>query len=115
MNFLFFKRRKTREDLERDPFYRERDTLVVYFRCDRCGEVFRSHLRKGYDFIVNYDNPSIPYKIDKLYVGARCPNRIKLVAYFKANYRPVSVELEGATFITKEEYEEAKEREGETR
>ncbi len=113
---FFFKRKgKTKEELQRNPFYSERDTLVVYFKCDKCGEVFRSHLRKGYDFIVNYDNPSVPYRIDKLYVGAKCPNRIKLRADFKANYKPVSVEIEGATFITKEEYEEATRKEGEKR
>ncbi len=113
--FFFKKKRKTREDLQRNPFYNERDTLVVYFRCDKCGEVFRSHLRKGYDFIVNYDNPSIPYRIDKLYVGSKCPNRIELRADFKSNYKPVSVEIEGATFITKEEYEEEMRKEGEKR
>ena len=110
---FFFKRKK--KDLNVNPFYNERDSLVVYFRCDKCGEVFRSHLRKGYDFIVNYDNPSIPYKIDKLYVGAKCPNRIKLYAEFKSNYKPVTFNLEGATFITKEEYEKEMEKEGEKR
>ena len=112
---LFFRKRKKREDLAKNPFYNEGDALVVYFKCDKCGEVFRSHLRKGYDFIVNYDNPSVPYRIDKLYVGAKCPNRIKLRADFKSNYKPVSFELEGATFITKEEYEEMTRKEGERR
>ncbi|HDG61406.1 MAG: hypothetical protein B5M49_04195 [Thermotoga sp. 4484_232] len=106
---MFFRRKKKKpEDLEKNPFYREGDTLVVYFKCDKCGEVFRSHLRMGYDFIYNYDNPSAPYKIDKLYVGSKCPNKIHLMADFTSSYKPVSFSLEGGTFITKESYEEAK-------
>ncbi len=106
---MFFRKKKKKpEDLAKDPFYREGDTLVVYFKCDKCGEVFRSHLRKGYDFIYNYDNPSTPYKIDKLYVGSKCPNKIHLMADFTSSYKPVSFSLEGGTFITKESYEEAK-------
>ncbi|MCD6551890.1 hypothetical protein [Thermotoga sp.] len=105
MLFLFFGKRK--KNLDQDPFYREKGALVVYIKCDRCGEVFRSHLRRGYDFIVDYDNPSVPYKIDKLYVGSKCPNRIHLVARFTSSYKPVSVSIEGGSFITKEEYEDA--------
>ncbi|PLV60318.1 hypothetical protein [Thermotoga sp. KOL6] len=105
MLFLFFGRKK--KNLERDPFYREKGALVVYIKCDRCGEVFRSHLRRGYDFIVDYDSPSTPYKIDKLYVGSKCPNRIRLTATFTSSYKPVSVSIEGGTFITKEEFEES--------
>jgi len=103
--FLFFGKKK--KNLDRDPFYREKGALVVYIKCDRCGEVFRSHLRRGYDFIVDYDNPGGPYKIDKLYVGSKCPNRIHLVATFTSSYKPVSVSIEGGSFITKEEYEDA--------
>ncbi|PLV57172.1 hypothetical protein [Thermotoga sp. SG1] len=105
MLFLFFGKRK--KNLDRDPFYREKGALVVYIKCERCGEMFRSHLRRGYDFIVDYDNPGVPYRIDKLYVGSKCPNKIHLVATFTSSYKPVSVSIEGGSFITKEEYEDA--------
>jgi hypothetical protein len=105
MLFLFFGEKK--KDLNKNPFYREKGALVIYIKCDRCGEVFRSHLRTGYDFIVDYDNPGVPYKIDKLYVGSKCPNKIHLVATFTSSYKPVSVSLEGGTFITREEFEES--------
>ncbi|WP_041083142.1 hypothetical protein [Thermotoga profunda] len=101
----FFKKRKSDQELQNNPFYKEGNLLVVYLKCDRCGEYFRSHLRIGYDFINDYDNAATPYKIDKVYVGSKCPNKIHLLASFSASYKVKSVSLEGGKFITKEEYE----------
>ncbi len=102
--FLFFGKKK--KNLAQNPFYGEKNSLVVYMKCNKCGEVFRSHLRKGYDFLIDYDNPSVPYKIDKLYVGSKCPNKLHLTASFTASYKVISVSLDGGTFITREEYEQ---------
>ncbi|MFN3691283.1 MAG: hypothetical protein ACK4R7_00180 [Fervidobacterium sp.] len=108
---IFKRREKTEQELERNPFYREQGALVVYLRCNKCGEVFRSHLRIGYDFIIDYDNRSTPFMIDKVYVGSKCPNKIELKAKFTGSYKPVSIEVDGGTFISKETYEHEKEAE----
>ncbi|MDK2885750.1 MAG: hypothetical protein PWP54_308 [Thermosipho sp. (in: thermotogales)] len=100
---FFFKKRK--KNLSINPFYKEGNNLVVYLKCEKCGEVFRSHLRKGYDFIVNYDNPNVPFMIEKVYVGSKCPNKIELKAQFTGSYKPVSFEIQGGKFITKEDFE----------
>ncbi|QTA38949.1 hypothetical protein JYK00_07700 [Thermosipho ferrireducens] len=105
MVFFFKKKKKKEADLEINPFYKDKKNLVVYLRCNKCGEVFRSHLRKGYDFIINYENPDVPYRIEKLYVGSKCPNKIEIKAQFTGSYKPVSIEISGGKFITKEDYE----------
>lgn len=99
---FFFKKKK---NIEKNPFYSEKGSLVVYIKCDKCGEVFRSHLRKGYDFMIDYDNPNVSYKIEKIYVGSKCPNKIELRAQFTGSYKPVSFDIIGGSFITKEAYE----------
>ncbi|SHH40842.1 hypothetical protein [Thermosipho atlanticus] len=100
---MFFRKKKKNVNL--NPFYKDGNCLVVYLKCEKCGEVFRSHLRKGYDFLINYDNPNIPYKIEKIYVGSKCPNKIELKAQFTGSYKPVSIEINGAKFISKEDFE----------
>ncbi|WP_448376338.1 hypothetical protein [Fervidobacterium sp.] len=108
--FFFKKRERSEEDLEKNPFYKESNALVVYIKCNKCGEVFRSHLRIGYDFIIDYDNRSAPFMIEKVYVGSKCPNKIELRAEFTGSYKPVSFEIDGGKFISKETYEKEAER-----
>ncbi len=108
---LFFKKKeKSEADLEKNPFYKDKNALVVYIKCNRCGEVFRSHLRIGYDFIINYDDRTSPFMIDKVYVGSKCPNKIELKVKFTGSYKPVSIEIDGGKFISKETYEREAER-----
>jgi len=54
---LFFKKKK--KDITKNPFYDKGSTLVVYFKCSKCGELFRSHLRKYYDVSVNYGGAGV--------------------------------------------------------
>ncbi|HOA16989.1 MAG: hypothetical protein KBE50_06245 [Fervidobacterium sp.] len=103
---LFRKKEKSDRDLEVNPFYKDKNALIVYIKCDKCGEVFRSHLRIGYDFIINYDDRAAPFMIDKVYVGSKCPSKIELKAKFTGSYKPVSIEIDGGKFISKETYEE---------
>lgn len=85
-------------------FYDEKETIVVYFKCSKCGEKFRSHLRKGYDFIPDYDNNAL--RIDKEYIGKNCYNKIQVKATFNRVHKPISQEIVGGEFIKKEDYEE---------
>ncbi len=102
---MFFKKKK--KDINKDPFYREKDGLVIYLKCDRCGQVMSFRILKGRDFVVAYDGRSA-LMIDKLYVCPKCYNQISLKAGFKGSYKPVYFELNGARFITEEEYSEQK-------
>ncbi len=91
-----------KKDISKNPFYDERDNLVVYLRCNKCGEVFMSHIRKTTELFSDYANNR--YVLNKEYIGSKCPNRIRVHAVFKPNYKLESFEIEGGSFITKEEY-----------
>jgi DNA-directed RNA polymerase subunit RPC12/RpoP len=96
---------KKKKDVSKDPFYREKDALVVYLKCSRCGNVMEKRILKARDFVVSYEG-NAAIMIDKLYVCDRCYNQMKVIAGFKRNYKPVYFEIDGGEFITKEEYEE---------
>ena len=40
---LFSKKPK---DINQNPFYDAGSAIVAYFKCNKCGELFMSHLRK---------------------------------------------------------------------
>lgn len=48
--------------------------------------------------------------IDKVYVGSKCPSKIELKAKFTGSYKPVSIEIDGGKFISKETYEKRRSR-----
>jgi hypothetical protein len=77
--------------------------IVVYFKCDNCGEKFRTHLRRGYDFSRDYENGG--YVINKEFVGSKCYKKINLTANFNEGYKVLNYELTGAKVISKEEWE----------
>ena len=100
----FFKRKKEKR---KGQFYEDKDALVLYFKCENCGEVFRSYLRKGYDIATDYSGETKgKYFIRKEYIGTKCPNIITLYAVFDENYNPIVFELNGAKVIDKEEFGE---------
>lgn len=101
---LWFKKKKKEKDLNKNPFYNEQNALVIYFKCNNCGEKFRSYLRKGYDFSNSYDGKSV-YVINKEYIGSKCSERIQLIAEFDGGYRLLNFDLIGGTAIKKEEFE----------
>ncbi|MDN5341508.1 MULTISPECIES: hypothetical protein [Oceanotoga] len=95
--FNFFKKNKTKKN-----FYREKDALILYFKCNKCDEKFISHLRLSYDLLRDYENGG--FKIEKEYIGSNCNNKIQLKATFKENLKETSFELINGTVITKEEW-----------
>jgi len=102
---MFFKRKKKGKDINKNPFYNNGDTLVIYFKCTKCGEVFRSHLRKFYDIHVKYERSGGAYRLDKEFIGSKCQNRINIYADFTRTFKPISFDIIGGRFISKEEYE----------
>ncbi len=98
---------RKRQDITKNPFYKEKDALVIYLKCDRCGEYMTFRILKERDFVVSYDGRSA-LMIDKLYVCPKCYNQISLKAGFKATFKPMYFELNGGKFVAKEEYEQQK-------
>ncbi len=96
---MLFHRKK-----ERGPFHTKKDYLVVYIESER-GSIFRSYLRKGYDFRVNYGEGA-PVLLDKEFVGDFPEDKVIVHAEFDTNYKLISSEIHGGRFLTPEEYEE---------
>lgn len=103
--FNFFKRNKSNvsKTTNKQVFYNEKNALVIHFKCTKCGEKFRSYLRKGYDFVTDYETGE--YKINKEYIGSSCFNKIHLSATFDRNYKLKEYTLENGEVISKEEWE----------
>ena len=105
--FNFFKKKVQKNNSEqRNIFYEEKNALIVYFKCNKCGETFKSYLRKGYDIINDYDNDG--FIVDKEYIGSKCPTRIHLHASFDRNYNLINYTLDNGKIITKEACENEK-------
>ena len=99
--FNFLKKIKNSISKNGDFYYEGKD-LVLYFRCDKCGEKFMTHLKRGYDFSRDYDNGG--FIINKEFIGSKCYERINLSAKFDENYKIENYDLIGAKAITKEEW-----------
>lgn len=102
---MFFKKKP--KDIAKDPFYDNGNTMVAYFKCNKCGEVFMSHLRKFYDINVSYSGEGGAYHLDKEFIGSNCQEKIHINATFTRSFKAKTFDIMGGTFISKEEYEES--------
>jgi len=85
-------------------FYRDKGNFFVYVLSDKV-TVFRSYLRKGYDFRLNYEKGA-PILLDKELVGDTPEDKVIIHAEFDGSYRVISSEIHGGRFLTPKEYEE---------
>jgi len=76
----------------------------IYTQCDKCGEKFKTLIRKNNDLAPTYKNEGPAFILRKELIGASCPNRINLYLEFDHSYRKISEEITGGHFISKEEY-----------
>ncbi len=96
---MFFHKKK-----ESGPFYNINSDLVIYVQSEG-GTLFRSYLRKGYDFRLNYGKGS-RILFDKELIGITSNDKVSVHAEFDANYKLFSSEIHGGRFLTPTEYEE---------
>ena len=80
------------------------ELLWIYTQCDKCGEKFKTLIRKNNDIAPTYKNEGPAFILRKELIGASCPNRINLYLEFDRSYRKISEEITGGHFISKEEY-----------
>ena len=79
--------------------------IWIYTKCDKCGEKFRTLIRKYNDLTPTYKDDGPAFILNKELIGASCPNRINLHLEFDRGYHKISEEITGGHFITKEEYQ----------
>ena len=81
------------------------ENIWIYTQCDKCGEKFKTLIRKYNDLTPTYKNEGPAYILRKELIGTSCPNRINLYIEFDRNYRKISEEITGGHFISQEDYQ----------
>jgi len=99
MSTSFFKKLFGKKEEDSSGF------LWIYSQCDKCGEKFRTLIRKYNDLTPTYKDDGPAYVLKKELIGASCPNRINLHLEFDRGYRKISEEITGGHFITEEDYQ----------
>jgi len=74
------------------------DSMDIYIRCDRCGEVIKTHIIKGSELVPTYSEEGPAYTLRKELIGYKCPNRVHLSIDFDTAKRITSQEITGGTF-----------------
>lgn len=84
----------------------EADVLWLYVRCDVCGEVIASRINLANDPSPTYEGGDRAFYLHKTLIGSRrqCYRPIEVELTFDANRRLTSQEVQGGTFVTREEF-----------
>jgi len=98
MSSGFFKKFFSKKEVDSSELF------WIYTQCDKCGEKFKTLIRKNNDIAPTYKNEGPAFILRKELIGASCPNRINLYLEFDRSYRKISEEITGGYFISKEEY-----------
>jgi hypothetical protein len=99
MSSGFFKKFFSKKEMDSSELF------WIYTQCDKCGEKFKTLIRKNNDLAPTYKNEGPAFILRKELIGASCPNRINLYLEFDRSYRKISEEITGGHFISKEEYQ----------
>ncbi len=83
---------------------RDRDALWLYVCCDYCGQKLKIRVDRRFDLRHDYERGG--YKLDKEIMDGTCFSLMMARLRFDAGQRVVSQELEGGTFLTREEFEQ---------
>lgn len=82
----------------------DRDALWLYVRCDYCGQKLKIRVDRHWDLRRDWETGG--YKLDKEIMDGTCFSLMMARLRFDASQKIVSQELEGGTFLTREEYEQ---------
>ena len=74
------------------------DSMDIYVKCDRCGEVIKTHIIKGNELAATYSEEGPSYTLRKELIGSRCPNRVQLYMEFDVAKRITCQDISGGTF-----------------
>ena len=83
---------------------RDSDAIWLYVRCDNCGQKMKIRVDRRFDLRRDYDRGG--YKLDKEIMDGTCFSLMMARLRFDTGYRVLSRELEGGTFLTREELEQ---------
>ena len=84
------------------------DGIYLYVRCDRCGDRVRVRLNPTSELQQEFSESGDAvrgYFVRKMVVDQRCFRPIEVRLQFDAGRRERSREIDGGTFLTREEFE----------
>jgi hypothetical protein len=82
---------------------RDPDALWLYVRCDNCGQKLKIRVDRRHDLLRDYETGG--YRLNKEIMDGTCFSLMMARLRFDAGQKIISQELEGGTFLTREEFE----------
>ncbi len=100
-------RKKLKEALLGSPTGKTRDPdgIYLYVKCEKCGATLRVRADKRHDLQRDYDTGE--YVLRKEMMDNSCFNLMQATVRFDPSYKIVERQIEGGTFISREDYEAA--------
>src|SRR5215475_8365579 len=82
--------------------------IHLYVRCNRCGAPVHVRVDPRNDLVIEYgdDEDASGYRLIKEIMDSRCFRLMRAEIEYDRGRREVSRQLEGGTFISKEEYDQ---------
>ena len=79
----------------------------VYVKCSHCGEKIRVRVSREHDLSADFDAGDMPsaYYSHKEIVGSQCFRRIRVDLHFDGRRQLTDQQIDGGSFITREDYE----------
>jgi hypothetical protein len=82
------------------------DGIYIFVRCNSCGDRVRVRLNPAADLRQDFGEQGLSgYSVRKVVVDQHCFRPIEVTMRFDSSRREQSREIEGGTFISREEYE----------
>ena len=72
-------------------------SMDIYVKCDRCGEIIKTHIIMGSECVPTYNDEGPAYILRKELIGSKCPNRVQLSMDFDGMKRIINREISGGT------------------
>jgi len=96
---------------KRDETSTSDQNAVYYFlRCAKCGEAVRVRIDRRWDLEQEFEGAGdyvSGYVATKEVMGKKCFKMMQLTVHFDRSYREVDKQLQGGTFITRQEFDQA--------
>ena len=84
--------------------------IHLFVRCERCSAVVHVRINPRNDLTIEYGDDETPsgYRLIKEIMDSRCFRVMRAEVTYDASRRELARQLEGGTFITRDEYEQSR-------
>jgi hypothetical protein len=84
------------------------NAIHLYVRCNRCGAPVHVRVDPRNDLVIEYgdDEDASGYRLIKEIMDSRCFRLMRAEIEYDSGRRELNRQIEGGTFVTKEEYDQ---------